>query len=115
MRCKSAPRAILTRAMSEQPRLALLPSDSPRAREAAEALRADGGFVPLEKADVVVVVGGDGHMLHVLHTMLDAGVALAPGAYEVLFPGLAHSHDIIDHVVSMAYRAANGLAGEVAR
>jgi len=49
------------------------------------------------------------------HTMLDAGVALAPGAYEVLFPGLAHSHDIIDHVVSMAYRAANGLAGEVAR
>jgi len=73
MRCKSAPRAILTRAMSEQPRLALLPSDSPRAQEAAEALRAGGDFVPLDKADAAVVVGGDGHMLHVLHAMLDAG------------------------------------------
>ena len=25
------------------------------------------------------------------HAMLDRGVALAPGAYEVMFPGLAHS------------------------
>ena len=53
--------------------LALVASDSPRAREAVEALRAEHRFVPLDEAEVVVVVGGDGHMLHVLHQMLDAG------------------------------------------
>jgi glutamate-1-semialdehyde 2,1-aminomutase len=46
------------------------------------------------------------------HAMLDAGVALAPGAYEVLFPGLAHTPDIVAHVVSVAYEAARTLAGE---
>ena len=44
------------------------------------------------------------------HAMIDAGVALAPGAYEVLFPGLAHTHDIVDHVVTVAYRSALALA-----
>ncbi|MEZ5246629.1 MAG: glutamate-1-semialdehyde 2,1-aminomutase [Acidimicrobiales bacterium] len=29
------------------------------------------------------------------HGMLDAGVALAPGAYEALFPSLAHSSDVV--------------------
>ena len=37
---------------------------------------------------------------------------LAPGAYEVLFPGLAHTPDIVAHVVSVAYEAARTLAGE---
>jgi glutamate-1-semialdehyde 2,1-aminomutase len=46
------------------------------------------------------------------HAMLQAGVALAPGAYEVLFPGLAHTPDIVDHVVALAYEAAHTLAGE---
>jgi len=32
------------------------------------------------------------------HALLDAGVALAPGAYEVLFPGLAHSDDVLDEL-----------------
>ena len=31
-----------------------------------------------------------------------AGVALAPGAYEVLFPSLAHSDDDIDRTVDIA-------------
>ena len=53
-------------------RLALLPSDTPRAQDAAEMLRQDNAFVPLTDADVAVVLGGDGHMLHVLHQMLDA-------------------------------------------
>lgn len=56
--------------------MALMPSDTDRAREAAEALRETTAFVPLEEADVLVVLGGDGHMLHCLHHMLDAGRVL---------------------------------------
>lgn len=33
------------------------------------------------------------------HAMLDREVALAPGAYEVVFCGLAHTDDVIDQVV----------------
>ena len=40
------------------------------------------------------------------HAMLDEGVMLAPGAYEVLFPGLAHTDDVIDDIVERAGRAA---------
>jgi NAD+ kinase len=59
--------------MRKTPALALLVSDTPRAVEAAEALREDNAFVPLEEADVAVVLGGDGQMLHALHQMLDTG------------------------------------------
>ena len=44
------------------------------------------------------------------HAMLDAGVALAPGAYEVMFPGLAHGPDVIDEVGAVARAAAAALA-----
>jgi NAD+ kinase len=57
--------------MSKHPRLALMASDTPRAQEAAAALRAEQTFVPLAEAEAAVVLGGDGHMLHVLHQMLD--------------------------------------------
>jgi glutamate-1-semialdehyde 2,1-aminomutase len=40
------------------------------------------------------------------HAMLAEGVALAPGAYEALFVGLAHTDDIIDDIVDRAARAA---------
>jgi NAD+ kinase len=59
--------------MATLPRLALLVSDTERAQEAAEAFRQDNAFVPLEEADVAVVIGGDGQMLHALHQMLDHG------------------------------------------
>jgi NAD+ kinase len=59
--------------MATLPRLALLVSDTERAQEAAEALRQDNAFVPLDEADVAVVIGGDGQMLHALHQMLDMG------------------------------------------
>ena len=65
--------AHMHRAMSKPPALALLASDTPRAQEAAEILRSETTFVPLEEADVAVVLGGDGQMLHALHEMLDAG------------------------------------------
>jgi NAD+ kinase len=59
--------------MRKPPAIALLVSDTPRAAEAAEALREDNAFVPLDEADVAVVLGGDGQMLHALHEMLDTG------------------------------------------
>ena len=54
-------------------RIALIASDTDRAQEAFRALRAQGDFVPLDEAEVVVVLGGDGFMLHTLHAMLDSG------------------------------------------
>jgi glutamate-1-semialdehyde 2,1-aminomutase len=40
------------------------------------------------------------------HALLDEGVALAPGAYEVAFPGLAHDDTILDEIATAASRAA---------
>ncbi len=40
------------------------------------------------------------------HAMLRRGVAMAPGAYEVLFPGLAHADEVVDEVVEAARAAA---------
>jgi NAD+ kinase len=54
-------------------RLALLASTTDRAQEAADAIEAAGNWVPLEEADAVVVIGGDGFMLQTLHQMLDDG------------------------------------------
>jgi glutamate-1-semialdehyde 2,1-aminomutase len=44
------------------------------------------------------------------HAMLDRGMALAPGAYEVLFPGLAHTDDVIDEIGAAARDAAAAVA-----
>jgi glutamate-1-semialdehyde 2,1-aminomutase len=40
------------------------------------------------------------------HAMLRRGVALPPGPYEVLFPGLAHDERLLDQVVEAAGQAA---------
>jgi glutamate-1-semialdehyde 2,1-aminomutase len=44
------------------------------------------------------------------HAMLERGVALAPGAYEVLFPGLAHTDEVIDEIGAAAHAAAAAIA-----
>ena len=38
-------------------------------------------------------------------SMLDRGVALAPGPYEVAFPSMAHGDDEFEHTVDMAGEA----------
>lgn len=48
------------------------------------------------------------------HAMLRRGVAMAPGAYEVMFPGLAHSDDVIDAIGERAHEAAAEAAAEAA-
>ena len=40
------------------------------------------------------------------HAMLAEGVAMAPGAYEAIFVGLAHTDDVIDQIAERAARAA---------
>jgi glutamate-1-semialdehyde 2,1-aminomutase len=44
------------------------------------------------------------------HGMLERGVAMAPGAYEVLFPGLAHTDADIDAIGDAADEAAAAAA-----
>jgi glutamate-1-semialdehyde 2,1-aminomutase len=48
----------------------------------------------------------EGFYARFFHAMLAAGVALAPGAYEVLFPSLAHDDVVIDGVIEAAHGAA---------
>jgi glutamate-1-semialdehyde 2,1-aminomutase len=43
------------------------------------------------------------------HGLLERGVAIAPGAYEVMFPGLAHSADSVDAVIEATADVAAGL------
>ena len=56
----------------ERTRLALVVSDSLKAQAGSKALRESHEWVAYEEADAVVVLGGDGFLLHVLHAMLDA-------------------------------------------
>ncbi|MEJ7845753.1 MAG: glutamate-1-semialdehyde 2,1-aminomutase [Acidimicrobiales bacterium] len=46
------------------------------------------------------------------HALLRRGVALAPGAYEVAFPGLAHTDEVIDEAVAAAHAAAAEAASD---
>lgn len=57
--------------MSDNLKLALIVSDTAKAQEGAEPLRAAHDWVKPADADVLVVLGGDGYLLHVLHRMLD--------------------------------------------
>jgi len=45
------------------------------------------------------------------HELLDRGVAIAPGAYEVMFPGLAHDDDVLIAIADAAFAAAAAVAG----
>lgn len=51
--------------------MALVASSADAAQAAEAELRALHSFVPLEEADMVVALGGDGFLLHTLHQMLD--------------------------------------------
>ena len=57
--------------MSSFSRLAVISSGTPVAREAEAILREQHEFVALDQADAVIVLGGDGHMLQVLHQLLE--------------------------------------------
>jgi glutamate-1-semialdehyde 2,1-aminomutase len=46
------------------------------------------------------------------HAMLAEGVAMAPGAYEAIFVGLAHIDDVLDQIGAAAARAAKVAAAQ---
>ncbi|MCO4091759.1 MAG: NAD kinase [Sphingorhabdus sp.] len=58
--------------MNQNMQLAIISSATPQAREAEALLREVHEFVPLDSADAVIVLGGDGHMLQVLHQLLES-------------------------------------------
>lgn len=55
----------------DRSKLALLVSDTVKAQDGAAALSASHEWVSPDDADALVVMGGDGYLLHVLHLMLD--------------------------------------------
>lgn len=57
-----------------QNKIACLHSSSKEAHECYHALCERYEFVPEDKAELIVVLGGDGFMLHTLHKYLDVGV-----------------------------------------
>ena len=58
--------------MSSYTKLAVISSATPAAREAEGILREQHEFVPLDQADAVIVLGGDGHLLQTLHQLLES-------------------------------------------
>jgi glutamate-1-semialdehyde 2,1-aminomutase len=53
-----------------------------------------------------------GHYPGLMHGLLDRGIALAPGAYEVMFPSLAHGEDDFEVTAeAFAEAAADVLSG----
>ncbi len=61
----------LDRASSRFERLALIASEDDKAQDACRLLAEQRDWTPLESADAVVVIGGDGFLLQTLHAMLD--------------------------------------------
>ncbi len=55
-------------------KIAFLASDSAAARRAASRLAKAYGNAPVESADAVVALGGDGHMLQTMHRMISTGI-----------------------------------------
>ena len=56
--------------------------------------------------DEVKVIAENGLYPKVFHALLERGVALAPGPYEVIFPSLAHTDEIVDVTIEAAAQAA---------
>ena len=65
-------------------------------------------FGPTEPTnfDEAKVLAENGIYPKVFHALLERGVALAPGAYEALFPSLAHDDEVIEATISAAAEAA---------
>ena len=70
-------------------------------------------LAPAVDYDSAAAVAGNGVYPRLFHAMLRRGVALAPGAYEVLFPGMAHGDRELAQVAAAAAEAAAEVAGEL--
>jgi len=64
--------------------------------------------------DTASALAGNGVYGRLFHALLRRGVAMAPGAYEALFPGLAHGERELALVVEAAGEAAAEVAAQIA-
>ena len=95
-------------------RLALVVSDGEAAREAADALAGQHDWVAPDKADALVVLGGDGFLLHVLHQMLDVDrvipvYGLNRGTVGFLMNRFRHGKNVIERVAKATSVAVSPL------
>lgn len=91
--------------MTKDLRLALAVSYSDRAQGAAKALTDAHPWVSVQEAEAVVVLGGDGYMLHVLHKMLDA---------DRVIPAYGINHGTVGFLMNKA-KSSRSIADRVAR
>jgi glutamate-1-semialdehyde 2,1-aminomutase len=61
---------------------------------------------PVRDADAARRSVANGRYRRFFHAMLARGIALAPGPYEIMFPGLAHAPDDIERTIDIASAAA---------
>lgn len=69
---------------------------------------------PATNYDEAKVAAENGLYRSFFRAMLDRGIALAPGPYEVLFPSLAHGKDEIERTIDLASAAAAEVADKQA-
>jgi glutamate-1-semialdehyde 2,1-aminomutase len=67
---------------------------------------------PVTDYDTAKAAAENGLYRRFFRAMLDRGIALAPGAYEVAFPSLAHSKDDLERTVDLASAAAAEVAAQ---
>jgi glutamate-1-semialdehyde 2,1-aminomutase len=60
--------------------------------------------------DEVKELAENGVYAQFFHEALNRGVALAPGPYEILFPGLAHTDSVVDETLEIMADAAHAIA-----
>jgi len=72
-----------------------------------------GALVPPSDYETARALAGNGTYGRFFHAMLRRGVALAPGPYEVMFPGMAHDERVLSRVVELAADAAAEVAGQL--
>lgn len=62
--------------ITPQPKLTFFASDTPEAQEALESLQKEYGDVGIDKADIAVVLGGDGTLLETIHSTYETGTPI---------------------------------------
>jgi glutamate-1-semialdehyde 2,1-aminomutase len=72
-----------------------------------------GPLAPPMDYERAKALAGNGAYGRLFHAMLRRGVALAPGPYEILFPGMAHDEVLLARVVEVAEDAAAEVAPQV--
>ena len=84
------------------------------AKEMEDGSRAVGLFFTDELVtdyDSARTAAGNGLYARFFRAMLERGIAIAPGPYEVLFPSLAHTGDDVAHTLEVAAEAARDIRG----